>query len=71
MKASPMPEKHSHSKGRRGEKSVSSGHGAFKHTAKPATLQDVLDAFGLKRDSFEKTRASLLKQLGSESVHAR
>jgi hypothetical protein len=31
----------------------------------------VLDAFGLKRDSFERTRASVLRQVRNQSAHAR
>jgi len=65
-----MSDKHFHSHRSRVEKSVAS-HGGFKHTAKPATLQDVLDAFGLKRDSFEHTRASVLRQVRKQSAHAR
>lgn len=65
-----MPDKHSHRHRSRGEKSVAS-HGTFKHSAKPATLQDVLDAFGLKRDAFERTRASVLRQVRNQSAHAR
>lgn len=45
-------------------------HGGFKHTAKPATLETVLDAFGLKKSDYERTKAFVRKRVSKEPAHA-
>lgn len=47
-----------------------SGHGGFKHTAKPASLDAVLHAFGLKQTEYERSKAFVHKRVNKEPAHA-
>ena len=62
-----MPENRS-TGGAAGQKT--GGHGDFKHTAKPATLDTVLAAFGLKKADYERSKAFVHKRVNKEPAHA-
>ena len=46
------------------------GHGTFKHTAKPATFNAVLNAFGLDKRAYEQSKAYVMSRV-KEPAHAR
>ena len=62
-----MSEKLHHPQRASGSKPVS-GHGAFKHTAKGATLKTVLGAYGLSQSDYKRVRELVA---GKETAHAR
>ena len=64
-----MPGKHHPSERTGGQKP--SGHGHFKHTVKPASLKQVLAAYGLKRSDYLRIRDLVQRDLHKETVHAR
>jgi hypothetical protein len=65
-----MSKKHQSTERANGQK-PSSGHGSFKHTAKPATLKEVLGAYGLKQADYRRVRSIVLSHLHKEPAHAR
>lgn len=46
-------------------------HGTFKHVAKPATMTEVLRAYGLTTADFRRVRADADRRLAKEPAHAR
>ena len=46
-------------------------HGTFKHVAKPATIAEVLGAYGLSQAAFRKVQADVRRRLAKEPAHAR
>ena len=63
-----MSGKHDHSQ-RTSDRKPGSGHGAFKHTAKPAPLKSVLGAYGLKHADYERVKGLVFSDLNK--FHAR
>lgn len=63
-----MSEKSKH--GREPSPRNTAGHGTFKHTAKPATLNAVLNAFGLEKNAYEQSKAYVMSRV-KEPAHAR
>ena len=60
-------------KPRHGQETIprsTASHGAFKHTAKPATFKTVLNAFGLEKSAYERSKAYVLSR-AKEPAHAR
>jgi hypothetical protein len=47
------------------------GHGHFKHTVKPATLKEVLGAYGLKQADYLRVQNLVRGHLAKEPAHAR
>ena len=62
-----MSEKRHHPQRTTGQKPAA-GHGAFKHTAKGATLKAVLGAYGLTQSDYKRVRDLVV---GKEPAHAR
>lgn len=46
-------------------------HGTFKHVAEPATMSEVLRAYGLTAADFRRVRADANRRLAKEPAHAR
>ena len=65
-----MPDKHNNA-ARSTSHKPGSGHGSFKHRAKPANLRAVLDAYGLKRADYERVRNLVSKDLEKTAAHGR
>lgn len=57
--------------GRANGQKAAAGHGAFKHSAKPAKLKSVLDAYGLKDSDYTRVRGLVSKHLDKASAHGR
>jgi len=64
-----MRGKHHLSERAGGNKSSSRGH--FKYTVKPASLKQVLAAYGMKRSDYLRIRDLVQRDLHKEPVHAR
>jgi hypothetical protein len=64
-----MADKHNHSDRSTGHKP--SGHGHFKYTVKPASLKQVLAAYGLKQSDYLRIRELVQRDLHKETAHAR
>ena len=64
-----MPGKHRPSERSGGHKPSSHGH--FKHTAKPATLKEVLRAYGLKHSDYLQVRELVQNDLRKVPAHGR
>ena len=62
-----MPENRHDTERTSGRKPVPS-HGAFKHTAKGATLKDVIGAYGLNHSDLKRVRGLVA---GKGTAHAR
>lgn len=46
-------------------------HGTFKHVASPASIAEVLRAYGLTAADFRRVRADADRRLAKEPAHAR
>jgi hypothetical protein len=46
-------------------------HGAFKHVAEPATIAEVLRAYGLSAAEFRRVQADVRRRLAKKPAHAR
>lgn len=57
--------------GRANGRKAAGAHGAFKHSAKPAKLRSVLDAYNLKNSDYARVRELVSKHLGKASAHGR
>jgi hypothetical protein len=62
-----MPEKLPHPQ-RSSVQKAAGGHGAFKHTARGATLKTVLGAYGLSQSDYKRVRELVA---GKETARAR
>ncbi len=64
-----MPDKQNHSDGSTGHKP--SGRGHFKYTVKPASMKQVLAAYGLKQSDYVRIRELVQRDLKKQHARAR
>ena len=54
---------------RKSGQKAASGHGAFKHRTKPASMETVLAAYGLKKSDYARVKDLVSEKLGKTVAH--